>query len=51
MEVCGESDSGAETEEDAQAVKDHVHERVAEPVDEGCGQEVQKCEQPPDADK
>lgn len=45
--VGGERNSGAEAEQNAQAIQDHIHDRNGELVDERCGEEVQQREQPP----
>jgi len=50
-EVSGKGDGGAETEEKAQGIHGDVDDGDAKPVDEGCWQEVEEGEEPPDADK
>ena len=46
-EAGGESNGGAEAEENGQSIEDHVNYGDAEPVDEGGGEEVEQGEQPP----
>jgi hypothetical protein len=49
--VCRQRDGSAEAENNGERIHRDIHNRDAKLVDEGCGQEVQQCEQPPYSDE